>query len=115
MSTPDKSRSSEALPSPNQAFVQPVDRRRLNRSVPWAKKERGFYATADDMHGVRRVGSDTWERGLRQPYHRNGQYDFTRAEQFKRLRDAQTHVESEEKILPRFMQQRTWFNDRRGL
>ena len=91
------------------------DRRRLHREIPWTHPDQGIYATSDSMHGVRRIGARKWERGVRQPYHSDGQFDFTQAQQFRRLRDAQAHVEGEERNLPRNKQQRTWFNDRRGI
>lgn len=102
MSIPDSSLYSEQF-----------DRRRLKRDIPWAHPEPGVYATSDQMHGVRRVGRK-WQRGVRQPYHLDGQFDFSQAQTFRRLRDAQAHVESEEKARPRILSQRTLYHDRRG-
>jgi hypothetical protein len=90
------------------------DRRRLRRDIPWSHPEDGVYATSDQMHGVRKVGPRRWERGVRQPYHLDGQYDFSQAQTFRRLRDAQAHVESEEKAQPRLASQKTLYHDRRG-
>lgn len=91
------------------------DRRRLKRSVAWKHPEPGRYDTADDMHAVRKVASRKWERGVRQPYNLDGQYDWTSGGKFKSLRDAQTHSESEEAERPRAKKMRTEFHDRRGL
>jgi hypothetical protein len=90
------------------------DRRRLRRDVPWTHPDQGVYATSDLMHGVRKVGPRKWERGVRQPYHLDGQFDFSQAQTFSRLRDAQAHVETEEKARPRILSQRTLYHDRRG-
>lgn len=91
------------------------DRRRLKRSVPWKHPEAGRYDTNDDMHAVKKVGSKKWQRGVRQPYNLDGQYDWTNGGTFKRLRDAQSHSETEEAEQPRSHKQRTQYHDRRGL
>ena len=67
------------------------------------------------MHGVRKIASRKWEKGVRQPYNQSGEYDFSQAPQFKRLRDAQVHTEQAEKDRPRRSTMRTEYHDRRGL
>lgn len=88
------------------------DRRRLHRTVPWKKGE-GVYASSDSMHAVQKIGSHQWVRGARQPYHIEGQWDF-KGPKYKRLRDAQTEVETEETERPRISTMQTQFHDRRG-
>lgn len=92
-----------------------VDRRRLRRTVPWQHQGNGVYASSDSMHAVRRLGSHRWQRGIRQPYHNDGEWDFSKGERFSRLRDAQSHVEDEEATRPRRSTMQTTFHDRRGL
>lgn len=92
-----------------------IDRRRLKRPVPWSKVDRGVYATDDSMHVVRRAGR-RWYTGVRQPYHGDGEWDFTsNSREFRRLRDAQADVESAEAERPRISTMQTTFHDRRGL
>ena len=90
------------------------DRRRLNRAVPWSGAG-GSYSTTDAMHSVRKVASHRWERGTRQPYHDDGEYDYHG--RYSRLRDVQSQVEAEEAERPRSKALRTsaGFHDRRGL
>jgi len=91
-----------------------ADRRRLHRQVEYQHPADGVYSTADAMRAVRRLGKRKWEVGVRQPYNKDGEYDFSRGERHKRLRDAQTAVEASEAESPRQGQLRTHFNDRRG-
>lgn len=65
------------------------------------------------MHGIQKVGRRSWQRGVRQPYHTDGQFDFSHGPTFRRLRDAQTAVEAQEAERPRSSVMQTPFNDRR--
>jgi hypothetical protein len=90
------------------------DRRRLNRSLRWQHPGPGHYSTSDAMRAVKKVGARKWQEGVRQPYHVEGQYQYT-DQTFRRLRDAQAALETAETTDPRAERMRTPFHDRRGL
>jgi hypothetical protein len=88
---------------------------RLKRSVAWKHSEPGQYESHDQMHAVRKVTNRKWQRGIRQPYNLDGQYDFASGGTFSRLNEAQAHAEGEEAVQPRAHKMRTQYHDRRGL
>lgn len=92
-----------------------VDRRRLNRSLRYEHPTDGLYAQSEG-YGIQRIGRRRWATGVKRPYHSDPHaFDFTQAQVYPRLRDAQEAVERTEADKPRASYTVTPFHDRRGL
>lgn len=88
---------------------------RLKRAVTWQHHGEGSYTSHDQMHAVKKAGKRKWERGVRQPYNLDGQYDYKSGGTFTSLDAAQSQAENEEAEQPRVNKMRTPFHDRKGL